>query len=89
MTMTATINSNINLQVILWAILGIFTFGRRDGMPVRRTPRTGDWGWQLVDELGGMALALGAATLAVVYWPVTLCVAGIVVFAWVTYPRGK
>lgn len=87
--MTATISNNINLQVILWAILGIFTFGRRDGMGAQRSPRTGGWVWKTVDELGGVALALGAATLAVIYWPVTLCVAGIVVFAWVTYPRGK
>lgn len=85
--MTATISNNINLQVILWAIIGAFRFGRRDGMRAQRSPRTGGWDWRLADEVGGMALALGGATLAIIYWPVTLCVAGIAVFTWVTYPR--
>lgn len=87
MTTTARISNNINLAVILWTLFGALRFGRRDGMGAQRSPRTGGWDWKTIDELGGVALALGAATLAVIYWPVTLCVAGIVVFAWVTYPR--
>lgn len=45
------------------------------------------WAPRIAVGLAAWGLLVSAFWLTVVYWPVTLCVAGIVVFAWVTYPR--
>ena len=80
--MTSTLTQNYNLQTALWAM------GRVLAQAVVIVALLLAALWVARWVLSGSALVVGAVTLLLANPAVVLCVVGIAVYGWWTYPKG-
>lgn len=81
----------VNAQVILWPLLCGVAWALRAVLAVVAwvLPAFLTGARVAVVTLGWVAVLVGGVALVAFYWHLLACVALIVAFAWVTYPRGK